>query len=162
MVQFLIRRFLLLIPTLFAVSIVTFAIIQLPAGDYVTAYTANLATSGETLDQQQLDALRERFAFDQPVYVQYYKWMSNILLRGDFGQSFEWNRPVDELIWARFRLTIPILLLTMVFTWLLAFPIGIYSAVKQYSMGTTSRPFSALSGWPCPIFAGAGFDVHRL
>jgi peptide/nickel transport system permease protein len=152
MVQFLIRRFLLLIPTLFAVSIVTFAIIQLPAGDYVTAYTANLATSGESLDQQTLDALRERFAFDEPIYVQYYKWMSNILLRGDFGQSFEWNRPVDELIWARFRLTIPILLITMVVTWLVAFPIGIYSAVKQYSMGDYIATFFGFIGLAVPDF----------
>ncbi len=152
MVQFLIRRLLLLIPTLFAVSIVTFAIIQLPAGDYVTAYSANLATSGETLDQHMLDALRDRYGFDQPIYVQYYKWMSNIILKGDFGQSFEWNRPVDELIWGRFRLTLPILLITMVFTWLIAFPIGIYSAVKKYSLGDYVATLFGFIGLAVPDF----------
>jgi peptide/nickel transport system permease protein len=152
MLQFLLRRSLLMIPTLFAVSVVTFAIIQLPAGDYVTAYTANLATSGETLDQQVLDTLRERYGFDEPVYVQYYKWMKGIVLRGDFGQSFEWNRPVDELIWSRFRLTILISLTTLLFTWIVALPIGVYSAVKQYSPGDYIATFFGFIGLAIPDF----------
>lgn len=134
MVQFLIRRFLLLIPTLFAVSIVTFAIIQLPAGDYVTAYTANLATSGETLDQQTLDALRERFAFDQPVYVQYYKWMSNIITKGDFGYSFVYRRDAKKIIAERLPITFIVSSFSVLFSWIVALPIGIYSAVKKYSL----------------------------
>ncbi len=152
MLQFLARRSLLMIPTLFAVSVVTFAIIQLPAGDYVTAYTANLASSGETIDQQTLDALRDRYGFDQPVYVQYYKWISKIITEGDFGQSFEWNRPVDTLIWSRFRLTILISVSTLLFTWIVAFPIGIYSAVKQYSLGDYFATFLGFIGLAIPDF----------
>jgi peptide/nickel transport system permease protein len=152
MLQFLMRRSLLMIPTLFAVSVVTFIIIQLPAGDYVTAYTANLATSGETLDQHVLDSLRERYGFDQPIYVQYYKWISKIVTEGDFGQSFEWNRPVDTLIWSRFRLTLQISLSTLLFTWIVAFPIGIYSAVKQYSPGDYVATFFGFIGLAIPDF----------
>jgi peptide/nickel transport system permease protein len=152
MLQFLMRRSLLMIPTLFAVSVVTFIIIQLPAGDYVTAYTANLATSGETLDQHVLDSLRERYGFDQPIYVQYYKWISKIVTEGDFGQSFEWNRPVDTLIWSRFRLTLLISLSTLLFTWIVAFPIGIYSAVKQYSPGDYVATFFGFIGLAIPDF----------
>lgn len=152
MLWFLVRRLVFLIPTMFAVSVVAFIIIQLPPGDYVTAYTANLATSGETLDQQVLSNLRERYGFDQPVYVQYFKWIKNIVFEGDFGQSFEWNRPVDNLIWSRFRFTILISLTTLLFTWFLAFPIGIYSAVKQYSLGDYVATFFGFLGLAIPDF----------
>lgn len=152
MLWFLVRRLVFLIPTMFAVSVVAFVIIQLPPGDYVTAYTANLATSGETLDQQVLSNLRERYGFDQPVYVQYFKWIKNIVFEGDFGQSFEWNRPVGNLIWSRFRFTILISLTTLLFTWFLAFPIGIYSAVKQYSLGDYVATFFGFLGLAIPDF----------
>jgi peptide/nickel transport system permease protein len=152
MVQFLVRRSLMMIPTIFAVSVVAFIIIQLPPGDYVTAYTANLATTGETIDQQTLDALRERYGFDQPMHVQYFKWIRGIVLEGDFGQSFEWNRPVEELIWSRFQLTIIISLSTLLFTWIVALPIGIYSAVKQYSIGDYRSTLFGFIGLAVPDF----------
>src|SRR4051812_24987372 len=101
MFRFLVRRLLYLIPTLWAVSIVAFIIIQLPPGDYTTTYMASLSSSGEAVDQQVVNALKERYGFDQPLPVQYFKWIGNIVTAGDFGQSFEWNAPVNRLIWDR-------------------------------------------------------------
>jgi peptide/nickel transport system permease protein len=143
---------LLMIPTLFAVSVVAFVIIQLPPGDYLTAYMANLATTGETVDQQTVAALRERYGLEQPVYVQYYKWISKILTERDFGLSFEWNRPVSTMIWSRFQLTMVISLTTLLFTWLIAFPIGIYSAIRQYSIGDYLATFFGFIGLAIPGF----------
>jgi peptide/nickel transport system permease protein len=135
MLQFIIRRVLYMIPTLFAISIVSFIIIQLPPGDYLTSLVATMAATGETVDRAQLVALEQRYGLGQPIYVQYWKWISGILLRGDFGQSFEWNQPVNTLIWGRLALTFVLSLSTLLLTWLIAFPIGIYSAVRQYSLG---------------------------
>jgi peptide/nickel transport system permease protein len=152
MLQFLVRRLLLMIPTLFAVSVVAFVIIQLPPGDYLTSYIANLAATGETVDQQTVAALRDRYGLEQPIYVQYYKWISKILTKRDFGLSFEWNRPVDTLIWSRFQLTIIISLTTLLFTWIVAFPIGIYSAIRQYSIGDYLATLFGFIGLAIPNF----------
>ena len=135
MLQYIIRRILFMIPTLIVISIVSFVIIQLPPGDYLTSLVATMASTGETVDRAQLVALEQRYGLGQPVYVQYWKWISGILLHGDFGQSFEWNQPVSALIWGRLALTFIISLTTLVLTWAIAFPIGIYSAVRQYSPG---------------------------
>ena len=132
MIAYIIRRILLMIPTLVAISIISFIIIQLPPGDFLTTYVAQLSASGETVDQAELDALKERFGLDEPLYKQYLKWASNFL-RGDFGHSFEWNKPVSELIGERLSLTVTISVFTILFTWAIALPIGIYSAVRQYS-----------------------------
>ncbi len=151
MSQFIIRRLLLMVPTMFAISVVAFIIIQLPPGDFVTAYMARLASTGETIDQQVLDALRERYGFDQPVYVQYLRWIGGVV-QGDFGQSFEWDRPVNELIWDRLGLTLIISVSSLLFTWIVAFPIGIYSAVKQYSPGDYIATFFGFLGLAIPDF----------
>lgn len=135
MLQYIVRRVLYMIPTLFVISVVSFIIIQLPPGDYLTSLVATMASTGETVDRAQLVALEQRYGLGQPIYVQYWKWISGILLRGDFGQSFEWNQPVSALIWGRLGLTFVISLATLLFTWVVAFPIGIYSAVRQYSLG---------------------------
>ncbi len=132
MIAYIIRRILLMIPTLIAISIISFIIIQLPPGDFLTTYVAQLSASGETVDQAELEALKERFGLDEPLYKQYLKWASNFL-RGDFGHSFEWNKPVSELIGERLSLTVIISVFTILFTWAIALPIGIYSAVRQYS-----------------------------
>ncbi len=132
MIAYIIRRILLMIPTLVAISIISFIIIQLPPGDFLTTYVAQLSASGETVDQAELEALKERFGLDEPLYKQYLKWASNFL-RGDFGHSFEWNKPVSELIGERLSLTVIISVFTILFTWAIALPIGIYSAVRQYS-----------------------------
>jgi peptide/nickel transport system permease protein len=122
-----------MVPTLFVVSVISFLIIQLPPGDYLTSYIAALGETGETVDEAQAAALRARYALDDPVFVQYVKWFGG-LFRGNFGMSFEWNRPVRELIGERILLTTIISIVTLMFTWALAIPVGIYSAVKQYSL----------------------------
>ncbi|MGD9817899.1 MAG: ABC transporter permease [Desulfomonilaceae bacterium] len=132
MIAYIIRRILIMIPTLIAISIISFIIIQLPPGDFLTTYVSQLSASGETVDQAELEAIKERFGLDEPLYKQYLKWASNFL-RGDFGHSFEWNRPVSELIGERLSLTIVISVFTILFTWIISLPIGIYSAVRQYS-----------------------------
>lgn len=132
MIWYIARRILYLIPTLIVVSIIAFLVIQLPPGDF---FASLISKAEETIDQAQVDALRERYGLDEPIYVQYWKWVSGIVARGDFGDSFEWNRPVSDLIWERLGLTMVISLFTLAFIWIVAIPIGIYSAVKQYTIG---------------------------
>lgn len=152
MAQFILRRILVMIPTMFAVSIVAFIVIQLPPGDFLTSYIANLSASGETVEADVIAALNERFGLDQPFYIQYYKWISNIILKGDFGQSFAWQQPVETLIWGRLGLTLLISVATLIFTWIIAFPIGIYSAVKKYSIGDYFFTFVGFIGLAIPNF----------
>jgi peptide/nickel transport system permease protein len=122
----------MMIPTLIAISIISFVIIQLPPGDFLTTYVSQLSASGETVDQAELESLKTRFGLDQPMYMQYFKWAWNFI-HGDFGHSYEWNKPVSELIGERLSLTIIISTCTLLFTWAVSVPIGIYSAVRQYS-----------------------------
>jgi peptide/nickel transport system permease protein len=133
MLQYIVRRTLFMIPTLIAVSILSFMIIQLPPGDFLTSYAAQLRAQGEQLDQAQLEALRERYGLGQPIYVQYGKWISGILLRNDWGQSLEQQRPVRDLIWERLVLTMVISGASLLVSWFIAIPIGVYSATHQYS-----------------------------
>jgi len=134
MFEFIIRRILWTIPILFLVSLLAFAIIQAPPGDFVTALSASLAERGEEVDMAQLEALRIRFGLDQPFHVQYWKWISGVLV-GDFGVSFEWRQPVSELIGERLGLSFILAISTVLFTWAIALPIGVYSAVKKYTIG---------------------------
>lgn len=134
MLQYIIKRVLLMIPTLVLISIVAFALIQLPPGNFLDNYAAELAQQGGTeISGQQLHALEEAYGLNEPVYVQYYKWMKGIVTKGDFGQSMEWNEPVSNLIWSRMGWELALTISTVIFTWLLAIPIGIYSATHQYS-----------------------------
>lgn len=134
MIEFVIRRILWTIPILFLVSLLAFAIIQAPPGDFATALSASLAERGEEVDMAQLEALRARFGLDKPFYVQYWKWISGVLV-GDFGVSFEWRQPVSQLIGERLGLSFILAISTVLFTWALALPIGVYSAVKKYTIG---------------------------
>ena len=152
MLQYIFRRILMMVPTLFVISIIAFAIIQLPPGDYLTTYVANLQATGETVDQTTLDQLKVRYGLGLPFHEQYFRWIANILLHGDFGQSFTWNRPVNQLIWERLGFTMLITLLTVVFIWIVALPIGIYSAVKQYSIGDYVATFFGFLGLATPNF----------
>lgn len=133
MLFFIIRRLLFMIPTLFTASLLSFMIIQLPPGDFLTSYAAQLRAQGDTVDQAELDALRERYGLGQPIYVQYGKWMGGILLRNDWGQSMEWRKPVRELLGDRLWLTIAISGAALLVSWFVAIPIGVYSATHQYS-----------------------------
>ena len=134
LLAYVLKRLFWSIPFLFAVSLVAFALISAPPGDYVTTFAATLAQSGDVVDQQRLEALRERYGLNQPFLVQYWRWIAGVL-RGDFGQSFEWQQPVAELIWERMGLSVALAAATLLFTWAIAFPIGIYSAVRKYSFG---------------------------
>ncbi|MAX25231.1 MAG: ABC transporter permease [Phycisphaeraceae bacterium] len=151
MLTVILRRVLWMIPTLFVISIISFTIIQLPPGDYLTSYLTALQETGEQPDEAELAALRERYAIDQPFYIQYCKWMGG-MLRGDMGMSFEWNRPVNDLIGERLLLTMIISIATLLFTWAVAIPIGIFSAVKQYSWGDYLFTFVGFVGLATPNF----------
>ncbi len=134
MTSYIIRRVLLMIPTLFLVSVVSFIALQLPPGDYLTSYAAQLSAMGESVDQEAINSLRERYGMGEPVYVQYGKWVYGIVTRGDWGQSMEWQQPVSELIWDRVALTIFLAVFSMLISWLIAIPVGVYTATHQYSI----------------------------
>ncbi|MBX3014368.1 MAG: ABC transporter permease [Caldilineaceae bacterium] len=152
MFQFILRRTLYLIPTLIAISLVMFIIIQLPPGDYLTTLVAAMASQGESVDQAALVALRERYGLGQPIYVQYWKWISSIIFHGDFGRSFAYNLPVSSLIWERLALTMVLSVCSLFFVWLIAFPVGVYSAVRQYSWGDYVATFLGFIGVAVPNF----------
>src|SRR6266568_1464753 len=134
MLAFIVRRFLLAILTVWAISVLSFAIIQLPPGDFVDAYIAQLSASGSVVSEQEAQSLRMQYGLDQPMYVQYLKWMVQIS-RGNFGMAMEWQRPVTDVIGDRLALTMAVSICALILTWGLALPIGIYSAVRQYSVG---------------------------
>lgn len=152
MLVYILKRVLWMIPSLFAVSFLAFVLIQLPPGDFVTNYIATLAASNEVVDQNAAAALRERFGLDDPMIVQYGKWIWGILSRGDFGISFEWQQPVSGLIWERMMLTLILTLSTLIATWAIALPIGVYSAVRKYSIGDYLFTLISFLGLAIPSF----------
>jgi len=152
MAIYILKRVLYMIPTLFVISIISFVIIQLPPGDFLTSYVATLRSQGEDIDTQALRALEEQYGLNQPIYVQYWKWISGILTRGDFGLSFEWQRPVSELIWDRIGLTVFISLLTILVTWIIAIPTAVYVATHQYSFLDYLMSFISFVGLGTPGF----------
>ncbi len=130
---FILKRLMVVPLLLFIFSIIAFVLIQAPPGDYLTSYIAELAQGGTTITQDQIDSLRRQYGLDQPVYVQYFLWVGN-LLQGDLGYSFEWRRSNAELIGERLLLTLALTTLSLIFTWVVAIPIGIISATRQYSV----------------------------
>jgi peptide/nickel transport system permease protein len=134
MLAYILRRVLLMIPTLVIISMISFAVIQLPPGDYLSSYVAQLRETGDTVDEAELAAFEQRYGLGQPIYVQYYKWISGIILRGDWGQSMEWQQPVKELIWERIALTMVLSGISLLVSWFVAIPVGVYSATHQYSI----------------------------
>ena len=132
--RFILRRLMWMIPTLVIISIISFIIIQLPPGDYLASYIARLESRGSNVDQATIDSLRMRYGLDDPLIVQYFKWLGNILLHGNFGYSFEWRLPVSQLILERLPMTFMVATASLLFAWSVALPIGIFSAVKQYSL----------------------------
>jgi peptide/nickel transport system permease protein len=151
---YVVRRVLIMIPMFFAISLITFFIIQLPPGDYVTSYIASLRTSGDSVDSNLAELLRYQYGLDQPFAVQYWRWITGVL-RGDFGFSLSWGKPVGQLIWERVGLTFVISLSTMLFVYALAIPIGIYSATHQYSAGDFVFSTIAFLGKATPDFTVA-------
>ncbi len=132
--HYILRRILIFIPLMILVSIISFIIIQLPPGDYLTTYVMQLQSRGYRLAEEEVARLAERYGLNDPPYVQYFKWIRNIVLYGDFGRSFQYDEPVISLIKERITLTVLISVLTIIFTWIVAIPIGIYSATHQYSL----------------------------
>jgi peptide/nickel transport system permease protein len=159
MVSFIFRRLLWSIPLLFTVSLIAFAIIQLPPGDFITALSASLAESGDALDTEALEALRARYGLNEPFLIQYWKWISGVLV-GDFGMSFEWRQPVSELIWQRMALSVCVATATILFVWAVALPIGVYSAVKKYTVGDYIITAVGFLGLAIPNFLLALFLLY--
>jgi peptide/nickel transport system permease protein len=149
--QFLLRRLFAACVTIVAISIVSFIIIQLPPGDFLTSYIANLASAGERVSDEQIVATREAYGLDQPIYVQYFKWASKVI-RGDFGRSLEWGVPVNSIIWDRIGLSLIVAISSALFIWSIAIPIGVYSATHQYSALDYSFTFVGFLGLAIPNF----------
>ncbi|WP_338609545.1 ABC transporter permease [Pelagibacterium nitratireducens] len=134
MLRFVLRRIVYIIPTLIAVSLISFFVIALPPGDFVDRMAIEAASRGDYMTQADIDALREAYGLNQPILMQYWRWITDIITRGDFGYSFSWQMPVSDLIWQRLGLTTILSLASLVFIWIVAIPIGIYSAVRRYSL----------------------------
>jgi|TARA_Y200000002_G_scaffold65936_1_gene50833 peptide/nickel transport system permease protein len=140
-----------MIPTLFAISIITFVIIQLPPGDYLSTYIAELQSQGENVDIAKIEALRAQYGLDKSMVEQYCFWVLG-LLQGDLGFSFEYQLPVSEVVGDRLLLTLILNFTTIIFIWLVSFPIGIYSATHQYSWGDYGLTFVGFIGLATPNF----------
>lgn len=151
MLEFLTRRILLLFPTVLVISMISFVVIQLPPGDFLTSYVATLQAAGENIDAAQIEALQAQYGLGEPIYVQYVKWVTG-MLSGNFGQSLQWKAPVKDLIWERLVLTVVLSLTSLLFIWAVAFPVGIYSAIKQYSPGDYFFTLVSFVGLGVPNF----------
>jgi len=150
-IKYIIQRMALMIPTLIAVSVISFIIIQAPPGDFLTAYAAELTSMGEIISPDQLDALRVRYGLGQPIYVQYFKWMWG-MLHGDLGRSLHWNKPVATLIAARLPWSATISLVSFMIVYGIGIPIGVFSATRQYSIGDYFFTFIGFIGLAIPNF----------
>jgi peptide/nickel transport system permease protein len=151
MLRYIIWRILMMVPTLVIISALVFTIIELPPGDYFESYVAELSAQGESVNAEQIEALRKEYGFDKPPIIRYFHWVGG-MLAGDFGYSFEYQLPVMDVVGDRLWLTIMVSFITIIFTWLIAFPIGIYSATHQYSWGDYGLTFLGLLGIAIPNF----------
>jgi peptide/nickel transport system permease protein len=149
--KYIIHRFLMMIPTLLVISLICFVIIQLPPGDYLESYIAELESQGETVDDTKIQFLRQEYGLDKPMWEQYLYWLFG-MVQGDFGYSFEYDLPVSDVVGDRLILTIVVSMVTIIFTWIIAFPIGIYSATHQYSWGDYGLTFLGFIGLATPNF----------
>lgn len=140
-----------MIPTMLAISLVAFIIIQLPPGDYLTTVITNAAARGETIDPDELARLQRQYGLDQPMVVQYFDWLAGLFV-GDWGYSFEYNRPVSDIIWERVGWSFVISILSLIFVWVIAFPLGVFSAVRQHSWGDYITAFFGFIGLATPDF----------
>jgi peptide/nickel transport system permease protein len=151
MLSYLARRLLLALFTTWAISVLSFVIIQLPPGDFIDSYIASLSSTGGGITIEQAEALRVAYGADQPMHVQYVRWMSQVV-QGNYGLSLEFQRPVQEVIGDRLALTMVVSIVALLFTWGLALPIGIYSAVRQYSIADYVFTFIGFIGLAVPNF----------
>jgi peptide/nickel transport system permease protein len=151
MLAYFARRFIYMITTLILISFFGFFIINLPPGSYLDVYQAQRQNMGTSTAAAELEALKRRYALDQPIYVQYWKWVKGFV-RGDFGRSFQYNREVKDLIGERLGYTAVIATATLIFTWIVAIPIGIYSATHQYKVGDNVATVVGMAGLSIPDF----------
>lgn len=151
MIRYILWRIAIMIPTLILISILVFSIIELPPGDYFESYVAEMRAIGENAEMQEIEELRARYGFDKPAPIRYLRWVSGMLV-GDFGYSFEYRMPVSDVVGDRLWLTIVVSTVTVALTWLIAFPIGIYSATHQYSWGDYGLTLLGLLGLAVPNF----------
>lgn len=151
MLSYILRRIAVMVPTLLIISALVFTIIELPPGDYFETYMAELQAQGESVDMRQIEALRQQYGFDKPPVERYFVWLWG-MLHGDFGYSFEYQLPVTAVVGDRIWLTMLVSFVTIIFTWIIAFPIGIYSATHQYSWGDYGLTFLGLLGLATPNF----------
>jgi peptide/nickel transport system permease protein len=150
-IRYICFRIAFMIPTLLIISVLVFTIIELPPGDYLESYIAELRAQGEGVNLDQIATLRAQYGFDQPIVLRYFFWVYG-MLQGDFGYSFEYQLPVSDIVGDRLWLTVLVSFVTIVFTWLIAFPIGIYSATHQYSWSDHGFTFLGLLGIAIPNF----------
>ncbi|MCQ4632600.1 MULTISPECIES: ABC transporter permease [Shinella] len=151
MIRYILGRIAVMVPTLLLISMLVFVIIELPPGDYFESYISELRAMGEATDMAEIEELRERYGFDKPPVLRYVHWVGGMLV-GDFGYSFEYRLPVSDVVGDRLWLTVLVSFVTIIFTWLIAFPIGIYSATHQYSWGDYGLTFAGLIGIAVPNF----------
>jgi peptide/nickel transport system permease protein len=151
MLSYLIRRILIMVPTLIAISAIVFVIIQLPPGDYLTTMIEELRAQGESASLERIEFLKQQYGLDRPPIEQYFHWVLG-MLHGDLGWSFEYNLPVSQIIGERLLMSFVLALTTVIFTYLVAFPIGIYSATRQYSAGDYFLTFLGFLGLATPSF----------
>ncbi|MCY9669184.1 ABC transporter permease [Paenibacillus alginolyticus] len=152
MANYITYRVLQLIPLLIAISIIVFVIIQLPPGNFLDQYVAQLKNSGTAVSEGTIASLQMQYGLDKPMYMQYIIWVKNIVLHGDFGRSFQYNMPVADVIGPRLSLTLVISLISLIFVWIVAIPIGIYSATHQYSLLDYVFTFFGFIGLAMPGF----------
>ncbi|MFT5706597.1 MAG: peptide/nickel transport system permease protein [Oceanospirillaceae bacterium] len=148
---YIIKRILTMIPTLIIISILVFIIIQLPPGDYLESHIAELQSQGESVDPQKIEFLRHEYGLDKPIWEQYFVWVTGFV-QGDLGFSFEYNLPVADVIGDKMWLTILVSMFTIILTWLIAFPIGMYSATHPYSWSDYGLTFLGFLGLATPNF----------
>ncbi len=151
MLAYIGRRLVAMFFLLIALSVVAFVLIQLPPGDFINSYIMNLVADGEQVGKDVIASLRKQYGLDLPIYLQYFKWMGQ-LLQGNLGRSFDWGRPVNDLLAERLPVTIAISICTLFFTYILAIPIGIFSATRQYSVGDYIFTFVGFIGLAIPNF----------
>ena len=154
MSRFIIRRLLGMIPFIILVSFTVFVLIKLPPGDFVSNYAANLSASGETVNQATLIQMRQEFGLNQPFLLQYGHWIWGVV-HGNFGYSFKWQQPVGSLIGERLGLTLVLSVSALLFTWAVALPIGVFSAVRRYTIADYVVTFISFLGSPCQDFCWA-------
>jgi len=148
---YLTRRVLLGVLTIWAVSVISFVIIQLPPGDFVDTYIAKLESQGTAIGQREADAMRAQYGLDDPMVVQYVKWIFQVV-QGHYGQSLDYGQPVADIIGDRLALTMVVTISAILFTWIVALPIGIFSAVRQYSLADYLFTFIGFIGLAIPSF----------